>query len=113
MSVQLQPANTTATSGRTFIWALKILIQLGGHPVARNAADPLVSKEYLLRYVGASCTAFFHLGFRLGNPGIAIARRLFTCGAKRQARLREQILLGLGLLLPDNCPVGRYDHIIR
>ena len=40
---------------------------------------------------------------------------VFTCGAKRQARLREQILLGLGLglLLPDNCPVGRYDHIIR
>ena len=37
-----------------------------------------------------------------------------NCGAKRQARLREQILglLGLGLL-PDNYPVGRYDHIIR
>ena len=37
---------------------------------------------------------------------------LFTCGAKRQARLREQILGLLLLGLPDNYPVGRYDHII-
>ena len=35
--------------------------------------------------------------YSIEKPRFTLNCLIFTCGAKRQARLREQILLGLGL----------------